>query len=70
MKCYVCNTKLIWGGDHDCEDHEEHAVVSNLSCPECDAFHLVYWGHKEEEDEKKTLNKGDFYDDFNYVYYC
>ena len=70
MKCYVCNTKLIWGGDHDCEDHEEHAIVSNLSCPECDAFHLVYWGDKEEEDEKKTLNKGDFYDDFNYVYYC
>tara|TARA_Y100000401_G_C8247647_1_gene186416 strand:+ start:93 stop:305 length:213 start_codon:yes stop_codon:yes gene_type:complete len=70
MKCYVCNTKLIWGGDHDCEDHEEHAIVSNLSCPKCDAFHLVYWGDKEEEDEKKTLNKGDFYDDFNYVYYC
>ena len=27
MKCYNCGTELIWGGDHDCEDDEEHAIV-------------------------------------------
>ena len=51
MKCYNCGTELIWGGDHDCEEHEDHAIVTNLSCPECDAFHLVYWGHKGEDKE-------------------
>ena len=51
MKCYNCKTELIWGGDHDCEEHEDHAIVTNLSCPECDAFHLVYWGHKGEDKE-------------------
>ena len=51
MKCYNCGTELIWGGDHDCEDDEEHAIVTNLSCPECDALHLVYWGHKDKEDK-------------------
>jgi len=51
MKCYNCGTDLIWGGDHDTEDDEEHAIVSNLSCPECDAFHLVYWGHKDNKEE-------------------
>ena len=68
MKCYNCRSELIWGGDHDCEDDEEHETVTNLSCPNCNAFILVYWGEKKTE--KKTLNKGDFYDDFNYVYYC
>jgi hypothetical protein len=52
MKCYNCQTELIWGGDHDCEDDEEHAIVTNLSCPNCGAFHLVYWGHKEEDDKQ------------------
>jgi len=52
MKCYNCGTELIWGGDHDCEEDEDHAIVTNLSCPECDAFHLVYWGHKEENDKE------------------
>jgi len=50
MKCYNCKTELIWGGDHDCEDDEEHSIVTNLSCPNCGAFHLVYWGHKEEDE--------------------
>jgi len=48
MNCYNCGTELIWGGDHDCEEHEEHNIVSNLSCPKCDAFVLVYWDKKED----------------------
>ena len=38
MKCYNCDTELIWGGDHDCEEDEDHLIVSNLSCPNCNAF--------------------------------
>ena len=44
MKCWHCNTDLIWGGDHDIEeeDSEEYSMVTNLSCPKCDAFVEVY----------------------------
>ena len=51
MKCYSCQGELIWGGDHDIdEEAEEHAIVTNLSCPTCNAFVVVYWGSKEKED--------------------
>jgi len=34
MNCWHCNTKLIWGGDHDIqEDDELFDMVTNLSCP-------------------------------------
>ena len=49
MNCWHCGTELIWGGDHDCEENEEHDMVTNLSCPNCGAFVLVY--HKSEHDE-------------------
>ena len=39
------------------EEHDEHLIVTNLSCPNCGAFHLVYWG-KREEDESVEDNKG------------
>ena len=52
--CPICGSELIWGGDHDCEEDEDHAIVTNLSCPECDAFHLVYWGYKGEEEDKPS----------------
>ena len=43
MKCYHCNTELIWGGDHDIEDeNEDYNMVTNLSCPSCDSFVEVY----------------------------
>ena len=44
MNCWHCNTELIWGGDHNGEDYgnEEYDIVTNLSCPQCDAFVLVY----------------------------
>ena len=43
MKCYNCDEELIWGGDHDCEESEDHVIFTNLSCPNCEAFVLVYW---------------------------
>jgi len=43
MNCWHCNTELIWGGDHDVEDSEEHSIVTNLSCPNCDSYVEVYY---------------------------
>ena len=51
MNCYICSKELIWGGDFDYEDYglEGNGIVSNLSCPDCDAYVEVYWGNKEKE---------------------
>ena len=51
MRCYNCLSDLIWGGDHDL-DYGEHSIVTNLSCHECGAFVLVYWGQEEEEEKE------------------
>ena len=42
LKCFGCGGQLIWGGDHDVEDDEDYYIISNLSCPECKAFYLMY----------------------------
>ena len=41
MNCWHCLQELIWGGDHDLDD-EEFDMVTNLSCPNCGVFVLVY----------------------------
>ena len=52
MNCWVCNNELIWGGDHDLEEDETHfdghKIVTNLSCPSCDAWHEVYHGKEKK----------------------
>ena len=52
MNCYNCQTELIWGGDHDFEEDETHfdghTMMTNLSCPKCDAYVEVYWGKNAE----------------------
>jgi RNase P subunit RPR2 len=50
MNCWHCKTELIWGGDHDCEDDEEHSIVTNLSCPKCESFVLVYYPREKENE--------------------
>ena len=59
MNCWSCNHELIWGGDHDGEGYcnEEYNIVTNLSCPRCDAFVLVYHSPKDEEDKKPSEKK-------------
>ena len=44
MNCWHCNTKLIWGGDHDIDEDEsmEYDMVTNLTCPKCEAYVEVY----------------------------
>ena len=49
MKCWICNAELIWGGDHDIEEDEffhdaGHTMITNLSCPKCEAYVEVYHG--------------------------
>ena len=53
MKCWHCDTEIIWGGDHDTEDDEDYSMVTNLTCPNCGAFHLVYLPKEEQENDKQ-----------------
>jgi len=50
MKCWHCNTELVWGGDHDSED-EEWCMETNLSCLECHSLVIVYLPRTEEKDK-------------------
>tara|TARA_R100000781_G_scaffold71465_1_gene44827 strand:- start:567 stop:758 length:192 start_codon:yes stop_codon:yes gene_type:complete len=56
MNCWHCNTKLIWGGDHDIDAEDDNysmysaaffSVVTNLSCPNCDSIVDVYYPREE-----------------------
>jgi hypothetical protein len=52
MNCWHCNHELIWGGDHGFEAIPTVAgegIVTNLSCPECDAMVLVYSGDRQTD---------------------
>ena len=67
MKCWHCNTELIWGGDHDIsEEDSEYCVETNLSCPQCDSFVIVYlpkdkmWKHYcPVEETEMEVGKGE-----------
>ena len=57
MKCWHCNNELIWGGDHDIDEEDtEYMMVTNLSCPKCDSFVLVYLP-KEDEIRREGLKE-------------
>ena len=51
MNCWHCGTELIWGGDADMEkdDSEDYDMETNLSCPNCGSFVLVYRKREELE---------------------
>ena len=58
MNCWHCGHDLTWGGDHDIDEDqtyisEEYSIVTNLTCPNCDTYVLVYYPREEEEDDKK-----------------
>ena len=58
MKCWHCDTELIWGGDHDiAHEDEDYCMETNLSCPKCGAFHMVYLP-KNETDDKQIWIEG------------
>ena len=41
MKCFWCDSDLIWGGDIDTDESMptflEYSVMTNLSCPRSDS---------------------------------
>ena len=49
MRCWACDAELIRGGDHDLEEDETHSMITNLSCPKCEAYVEVYHGKKEDD---------------------
>ena len=57
MKCWHCDTDLIWGGDHDIEDSDEFTMVTNLSCPSCDSYVVVFL--PKEKEFFKELNESE-----------
>ena len=56
MNCYHCQSLLIWGGDFNYEDYalEGEGLVSNLSCPKCDAYVEVYLPLEKNEETRPT----------------
>jgi len=53
MKCWHCNSEVIWGGDHSYEDYdiEGEGIVSNFSCSNdsCDTEVLTYYTIKKDD---------------------
>ena len=53
MRCWHCDTELIWKGDHDCaEDTEDYQMETNFSCPNCCSFYLAYYPKQKEKKEE------------------
>ncbi|BCU99538.1 MAG: hypothetical protein CM15mV28_1060 [Thaumasvirus sp.] len=64
MKCWHCDTELIWGGDNDCPYAEEYSFVTNLHCPKCDSYVEVYYPKKMKEfDYELDYERLDFTDE-------
>ena len=58
MDCWHCGHDLTWGGDHDIEEDQtylfgEYSIVTNLTCPNCDTYVLVYYPREEENEEEE-----------------
>jgi hypothetical protein len=52
MKCWKCDTDLMWLGDHDFEyENELYSMVANLSCTNCGCRVDVYYPKEEREIE-------------------
>ena len=57
MDCWHCGHDLTWGGDHNINKDQtslfgEYSMVTNLTCPNCDTYVLVYYPREEENDKK------------------
>ena len=56
MKCWHCESDLIWGGDHDYETEQGgEGIVTNLSCPNCEAQVFVYLDLDTEESDEAAV---------------
>ena len=53
--CWYCGGRLIWGGDHDLSEEDDHFdMSSNLTCAQCQA-HVVYYRIWKISEPKKEL---------------
>ena len=60
MKCWHCETELIWGGDHDIEEENDaYSIVSNLSYPNCHSVVEVYYPSEDTIKDYKKHKKKD-----------
>jgi hypothetical protein len=55
MKCWHCNSEVIWGGDHSYEDYgmEGEGIASNMRCSNsaCNAEYLCFLPLENEKSE-------------------
>jgi hypothetical protein len=57
MKCWHCETELIWGGDHDIyiqDGYNFDGIVTNLSCPKCPTYVDVWLKMGDDIDDITT----------------
>ena len=57
MDCWHCGHDLTWGGDYNINKDQtslfgEYSIVTNLTCPNCDTYVLVYYPREEEIGKK------------------
>ena len=55
MKCWFCNSEMIWGCDFSFEDYglEGDGIVATLTCSECEAYAEFY---TKPEDYDSDIN--------------
>ena len=60
MKCWHCESDLIWGGDHDIEDLDIDGILTNLSCSnkKCNTQVEVYHYFDNEKEKTKHFAEG------------
>ena len=59
MNCWSCGfPNLIWGGDNECPEDFEYEIETNLTCPRCEAFVLVYHQLKPEYETRDQKING------------
>ena len=51
VKCYNCNSEMIWGSDFDFDDlgYEGEGIVSCFTCPTCDTYAEFVVPNKESK---------------------
>jgi hypothetical protein len=50
MKCWHCNEELTWNNDFDIDEEDEnYAMLTTLTCPNCDSLVEVYLPKEENE---------------------
>jgi len=53
--CWHCNTKLLYGGEHDISKEDEfYESVTYMGCPDCGAHVEIYKAKKDIDYEAKS----------------